>query len=341
MNPIFSQKKKYAMFLLIAILFCSNTVFSKTSVAFISPQHLTTIPRIQQQEQLDNTFALHAKKKKGGKGKGKGKGQKKQSGFEWAASFSLKPFEAKATRELASTACASFEGRTGKPLATEIQGSADIPKSLWNAPVACVVVSSTKREAAPADENDVKDGEDPNEDGLIIKYANLAALETVGLKPDEWDRFIAMPDQAGTPKLPENPVAIDLPSDMKGDIKYASGYSKKIMRGKEGGDATTIINGHRWSIEKSSLLGGKFVTQVLGVAYAWEEWLIGEDIVCRPGGVREERLREEDIEESIEAQAASIRDLKEVQGFGNKDQEVVDAVQELMRLKSILEDLKA
>jgi len=343
----FPEKKQCGMFLLFGILICSNICsnnLSTTSAAFTTSQYsrtttTTAIPHIQQKEQLDHTFVLHAKKKKGGKGKSKG--QKKQSGFEWATSFQLKPFEAKATRELASTACASFEGRTGKPLAEELQGSSDIPKSLWNAPVACVVVSSIQKDDA-TDAEDENDVQDPNDNGLVIKYANVAALETVGLKPDQWERFIAMPDQTGILKVPENPVVIDLPSDMKGDKKYVGGYTKKIIRGAgEGDDDTSIVNAHRWSIEKSSLLGGKFVTEVLGVAYAWDEWLIGEDVVCRPGGVREERLDPEDIEERVQTQAAAIRELKEVQGFGNKDPEVIDAVEELKRLKTLLEDIKA
>ena len=121
--------------------------------------------------------ALYAKKKKGKKNKSKNK----ESGFAWATSFSLKPFESDILRDLASTACASFEGRTGKPLTEDLRASTDIPKTLWNAPVACVIIG------------------DADADGMI-QYENVAALETVGLQPDQFDQLLATkdPEQVGS-----------------------------------------------------------------------------------------------------------------------------------------------
>ena len=121
--------------------------------------------------------ALYAKKEKGKKNKSKNK----ESGFAWATSFSLKPFESDTLRDLASTACAPFEGRTGKPLTKDLRASTDIPKILWNAPVACVIIG------------------DADADGMI-QYANIAALETVGLQPDQFDQLLATkdPEQVGS-----------------------------------------------------------------------------------------------------------------------------------------------
>ena len=70
--------------------------------------------------------ALYASKKKGKKNKSK---NNKESGFAWATSYSLKPFESETLRDLVSTACAPFEGRTGKPLAKDLRAPTDIPKN--------------------------------------------------------------------------------------------------------------------------------------------------------------------------------------------------------------------
>lgn len=267
----------------------------------------------------DSETVLFAKKKKGGNKK-KGN-NKKQSGFEWATSFSLKPFEGSATRELASTACASFEGRTGKPLCEEIEGAADVPKALWSASTACIVVGSV-------------DGED----NVVVKYANGPALETVGLKPDEFEKFIASTGAQGDLKIPETGPVITLPTEMKGDKRYEGGYKKKILREDDEKAGITILDAHRWTIEKSALIDGKFVTETIGVAYAWSSWLEGDETVCRPGGAREEAEDLGALEEKIKLQGEAIRELKEVKGLGNKDQAVGDAVEELLRLKALLQE---
>lgn len=278
-------------------------------------------------------FAKAKKDSKKGKGSKKG-GNQKRSGFEWASSFTLKPFEAKRTRELASTAAASFERRTGKPLCEELKGVTDLPKALWNAPIACVVVGPPQLSSAPNDEKGkIEDPAEPTT-SVVVKYANVVALETVGLKLDEFERFIAPTD--GKPI--DNVVSIDLPPEMKGEKKYEGGYKKKIMRAVDSGssDDVTILDAHRWAIESSALIDGKYTTETIGVAYAWKEWLIGEDTLCNAGGRRKSIVRPDDVEHAVQAQAAAIRELKERQGFGNKDPEVLEAVGELLRLKALL-----
>jgi hypothetical protein len=245
--------------------------------------------------------ALFAKAKtKSNRDKGNKQGGQKKSGFEWASSFTLKPFEVKSTRELASTVASSFEGRTGKPLCEVLKGASDLPKALWNAPVACVVVGP------PQQSPSTTEGEDGNNKGsaeptasVVVKYANVAALETVGLKPDEFERFIAPTD--GKPI--DNAVSIDLPPLIKGEKKYEGGYKKKIMRAVDDGSAEdiTILDAHRWSIEKSALIDGKFMTESIGIAYAWKDWVIGEDTLCKPGGKRNSVVRPNDVEEAAGA----------------------------------------
>ena len=170
-------------------------------------------------------------------------GGKKQpnakSGFEWASSFSLKPYEAQATRDLVSSAVASFEGRTGTPLFDEIVGSKDVPKALWKAPVACLIVSGGAAVVADADA-DAGEEESPRSGGsaaAIVAYANEAALETVGLGPDEFDRLLTgsdgKPPSGGT--TGGVVVEVRLPNVMSGDDRYQSGYSKKLLRRRGGG----------------------------------------------------------------------------------------------------------
>mmetsp|Transcript_8452 Transcript_8452/g.14927 ORF Transcript_8452/g.14927 Transcript_8452/m.14927 type:complete len:351 (+) Transcript_8452:44-1096(+) len=311
-------------------------------VAKLPPPRQIAFPKKNSHEEKKN-LQLFAKKKKGGKGKGGAK--EKRSGFEWATSFSLKPFEATETRELASTAAASFESRTGKPLCEEIKGAVDIPKALWNAPsIACVIVGVSD-EASPTNSNNKEEDEVVKKNvatggDMIVKYANIAALETMGLKPEEYKRLISPSTLASDEDVQNKDlVSIDLPSVMKGEKRYEGGYKKKILRrqDEQGKDASiSIVDAHRWALEKPGLVDGKLVTHEIGVAYAWERWTVGEGVICSPGGKSVPLLKTEDLENSITKQAMAIRTLKEEQGLGNKDPEVIDAVEELLRLKDML-----
>ena len=285
-----------------------------------------------------SSVALFAKKKKG---KTSPKQQKK-GGFEWASSFVLQPYEAKAVRELAATAVASFKGRAGHHLIQELETSADIPKILWNAPaMACVIVRPGDADASQT----------------MVQYANIAALETVGLKPKEFQELfstgappaappkeeeetdeVVADEQPPTDLTSTTTIQLNLPPVMKGDTKFERGYSKKMLKqdDSKGGDIT-IINAYRWDLEKSTLVGGKFVTTSVGVAYAWSEWMVGETLLCRPGGVQEVVEDLGDLDDKIAQQGAVIRGLKENQGLGNKDPQVVAAVAELLRLRSLKE----
>mmetsp|Transcript_27702 Transcript_27702/g.26532 ORF Transcript_27702/g.26532 Transcript_27702/m.26532 type:complete len:299 (-) Transcript_27702:197-1093(-) len=260
---------------------------------------------------------LFAKKKKGKKK------NTKQSGFEWASSFKLKPTDAKVTRELASAAASSFQSRTGQPLTPELKGCSDLPKALWNAPIACVVVAAAEE---AGEEQDVS----TDSKVIVVKYANIAALETVGLSSNDYEKLII--DMSSVKPT----VFIDLPNEMKGDKKYEGRYNKCILRASDDDhDDVTILNSHRWVLENSALIDGKFVTKTIGVAYAWSTWQLGENLTCSPGGIQNVKVDTENIEKAIETQALAIRELKEVHGFGNKDSEVMDAVQELKRLKAL------
>ena len=313
------------------------TLLVPSCLLAFAPSRTTPCPGILLSPHLhQHHHHLCAKKKKAKKQK-KNSGQK-QSGFAWANSFTLQPYEAQSTRELVSTSVASFQGRTGKPLCKEVVGASDIPKALWNAPCACVIM-------------------DP--EGAAVKYANIAALETVGLNANEWDKIMstanvnAHVNTAVDGEAPPSPtLTLDLPSNMK-DKSYESGYVKKILRraaaddddaadeNDDDEDATAhdvkIVNAHRWKLEKSALVDGKFKTTILGVAYAWTEWTLDDTTFCGPGGQRREMVKVEGVQLAIDQQAKKIRQMKEEQGLGNKDPNVQREVAELLRLKGLLE----
>jgi hypothetical protein len=301
------------------ILICSALLLAPTEAftsSFNNPTARSTSIR------PFSSTRLRAKKGKNKKGK---TDQNQKSGFAWAAGFTLKPFEAQGLRELATNALASFEGRkAGETLAPEVSvGSNDPPKALWNTKEIALVIMG--------------------DDGQLL-YANMAALETVNLKADEFEKLCpaasgatqASRDGEEEQQPTEAAVVLDLPAEMKGDKKYESGYSKKVIKSSSNDsydEDIKIIEAQRWVLEKSALVGGKFTTTNLGVAYAWKEWLVGESLLRSPGGKEKLFANVEELEAALEKQAAFIRELKEDQGFGNKDLEVVEAVQKLVQLK--------
>eukprot|EP00977_Amphora_coffeiformis_P002892 scaffold546_cov163-Amphora_coffeaeformis.AAC.7 len=303
--------------------------------------------------------SLYAKKKKNKPKKtAKQQQQQQQSGFAWATSFTLKPYEAQSTRELVTTAVASFQGRTGKVLCEELVGATDIPKALWKAPVACIVVVEPS-------ENENNDSSPPPTTTTIatggqIKYANVAALESVGLTEQEWDRLVVNPskrpptgdDASSLPPAPT--ISLSLPANMK-EKTYESGYQKKILRKQSSslsmlddtadnnrsdnnddeGHDVVILDAHRWKLEKSALVDGAFVTTSLGVAYAWKEWVVDDTTLCTAGGQRRPWVPLPELERAVQDQATLIRNMKERQGLTNKDTQVQEAVAELLRLKEM------
>jgi len=336
------------MFLSLRILFVALSLWliivavSAFPCPSCRPETRRNIVDRRRQDTTTSSTQLFATKKKKGKKKSN---TPEQSGFAWAASFQLHPYEAQSTRDLASMAVASYAGRkSGQPLCQDIVGVADIPKALWRATdTACLIVSCAHNQKADATGDDGETAAAVEAPSQVV-YANLAALETVGLTGEEWDQLITMPGpkasaaSAGEDNLPSR-IEIDVPTDMK-DKAYQSGYQKKILRkNKEDPDShdVTLLNAERWRLEKSVLVNGKFVTTPVAVAYAWKEWALDEDTICAPGGQCRERVPEQELQALVDQQASYIRELKETQGLGNKDPKVQDAVAELLRLKSLME----
>jgi hypothetical protein len=261
------------------------------------------------------------------KGSGKGNTKQKKSGFEWASNFELQPYESSEKRALAETLCTTHETRTGKPVHPSIVDASDVPKALWKAPIACLIVAPAPAPVAAtaAEDGDAAAGgagetaadvEAASPPEYVYAYANVAALEVHGLQPTDYNSLIgqeaALPGTWGSAK------------------KYEGNYSKKLSP-----PGVVLAEATRWPLEKVAVVGGKLSMQTVGIAYAFGSWELEDGSICEPGGLRRAReLSAEEVAAAVEAQAAEVRRLKDT-GLGNKDAEVVQAVGELLRLKAL------
>ena len=151
-------------------------------------------------------------------------------------------------------------------------------------------------------------GDDPAK----IAYANAAGCE-----------FLGGDHQAVIGATTELAFALD--------AGYESKYEKKVS-------GRTMRDAKRWQMDRMSIVDGALATEVVGVAYAFETWLLETGELGEPGGkVSPPPMDPAEVEAQIDAQAQVVRELKEDQGLANKDPAVVAAVAELLRLKAILE----
>jgi hypothetical protein len=120
-------------------------------------------------------------------------------------------------------AASAFRQCAGKSLAPELDGCDDVPKALWTAPIACLVVADppvgggedgADAAATTADAAGAAAGGGES----VCVYANLAALEAHGVAPGEpISRLIG--------------ARSALPARTGGGKPYESGYSKKVRGG--------------------------------------------------------------------------------------------------------------
>lgn len=267
-----------------------------------------------------SSLRLHSKRKGGSSGK------PAKGGMAWALDFKVNPVDSSALRSLAETAIGCYQTRTGKPLHADLVGVADLPKALWAAPVALVIVGT-------------EDSGSTSEGPPLVLYANRAGLEALG---------VAKPDSNFDAVINQRPEGLRLPSSLpEASKQFESSYTKKFLaRGGAAADAT-VKSAARWVVEKATVQGGALLMATCGVAYAFEEWFEGDVasasgyVICRPGGVREAPapppVSAAELEASVVAQAASVRALKEVGGLAKGAPELDAAVKELLRLKAALE----
>ena len=287
-----------------------------------------------------------AKKKGGGGKKGKkGGGNKKGGGFaDILANLEIKPTDSNALRELVELAANTYKTRTGNTLPTSkfVDPGADVPKAVWNSKQLCVLVLAESSPAATAAAGEEEDGtaSDPEEGAdaaaaavtepvVMCTYANPAAAEAFGY-----------PAGDGYKSLIDLPLA-ELSASVGKGGKYESGYEKKLARRAgapllEEEPSVVLRDVSRWTLEKMAVVDGKLGTELVGVAYCWESWQLPDGTICTPGGIKEApKLDPAELQAAIDAQGGLIRKMKEEDGRTNDDEEVQDAVQELLRLKSL------
>jgi hypothetical protein len=220
-----------------------------------------------------------------------------------------------------------------------------VPKAIWNSQQLCVLVAKEVAATTPSagageegeeGEEGESDGEAAAADGeaeppiVTCAYLNPAAAEAFGYPAaDGYKALLDLP-------LPELAASVG-----KGG-KYESGYEKKLVR-REGAPlqgaepAVMLKDVSRWTLEKMAVVGGKLATEVVGVAYCWETWQLPDGTTCLPGGVRQEAERDPaEVAAAVEAQGALVRKLKEEDGLTNDDEQVKEAVAELLRLKALV-----
>lgn len=289
-----------------------HLLLGATVVSSFLDGHLSMAPSLSRSSHFSCSHRISlnpvclAKKKKSGGGKKSQKGNNKKSGFEWASTFETKPTESAAMREITELAVSSFRTRTGKILDEKLSMANDIPKALWSADTAVLVIG-------PPATSELEQDEDGSE-GTVL-YANLAACEACGVGA-EWNKLIGSKSE--------------LPATMS-EKKYQASYQKKL---RSAGVLLKPETCSRWSLEKMALSDGKLSVQTIGIAYSFGEWWKEDGTCCKPGGVQiAPAMDPAEVEAALEAQAAEVRRLKEEQGLTNKDPEVMAAVAELLRLK--------
>lgn len=212
------------------------------------------------------------------------------------------PYEFEETRSIAKRLVESFRDMSGTPLFPALFGASNIPRSLWEAPVACIVVCDGS--------NSIDSAEGGSSECV---YANLLAVELHGAA--------SFAELIGSAHM--------LPSSL-GVKMFESGYCKKIRHGSH---QLTLRAANRWQLEIDE-------TARTGVAYAFTKWELDDGTLCGPAGLRLalplSLEAKEQIEVSVGAVAMEIRRLKECEGRGNKDALVLTRVSEMKRLRSQL-----
>mmetsp|Transcript_59543 Transcript_59543/g.119522 ORF Transcript_59543/g.119522 Transcript_59543/m.119522 type:complete len:319 (+) Transcript_59543:153-1109(+) len=270
--------------------------------------------------------------------------QQKKSGMAWALDFDVKPYESAKLRSMAELVCNSYRTITGNLLDPSLVSAMGLllPKALWDAPVACIIVSE-KETVSPEDENV----------GTKVLYANLAALESLGVTNGEADHSLVIGQDCSKLRL-------SLPGSMPaGGKKFESNYNKKLPKVKgtapqdaDSDNSISVLAAERWALEEASFVDGSLRMTPVGVVYAYRSWTQTESgVKCMPGGITSVAAdTAQELIEAIEKQAFLVRNLKTTgvasglasdgggdgKGLPNSSPEVKVAVAELLRLKAEL-----
>lgn len=205
----------------------------------------------------------------------------------------------------------SYFRKTGRPLFDEEVEISDVAHLLWDAPFALLA-------------------HDTDEDPKFV-YANNAALT---LFECEWNEIIGTPSResaAPDKEIQDDRSALLAKALENGFVDDYEGW-RKSFKGKPFKVSNTTI----FNIESP---GGDAMGQAAVLRlWEYEDGSQGGPLAVHPAPA----AAEEDVEAAeskVEECAAIVRELKEVKGLTNADEEVKKAVEELLSAKQVLEDL--
>ena len=221
----------------------------------------------------------------------------------------LLPFQFEETCHIAQQLVASFHECSGTPLFAGLRLSTDIPRSLWEAPIACMVVRASSKET-------IETVTEPAGSSECV-YANLLACEAFGAA-----NFTEL---IGSTSM--------LPSSLSSSTMFESRYTKKLRHGSH---QLTLRAATRWQ------LGGSTDEAKSRTAYAFTHWELADGTLCGPAGLKLRPPLTADakaiLEAAASAAAAELRRLKQEEGRGNTDALVLAGVTEMRRLRDELHE---
>ena len=224
----------------------------------------------------------------------------------------LLPFQFEETCHIAQQLVISFHECSGTPLFAGLRLSKDIPRSLWEAPIACMVVRARSKEPVMEPLTELVGNSE-------CIYANLLACEAFGA--DNFTELIG-----STSMLPSSL------SSLSSSTMFESRYTKKLCHGSH---QLTLRAATRWQ------MGGSTDKANLRTAYAFTHWELADGTLCGPAGLKLRPPLTADakaiLEAAASAAAAELRRLKQEEGRGNTDALVLAGVTEMRRLRDELQ----
>lgn len=254
-------------------------------------------------------MVIVAAKKSGKKG---GKKSKKGSSSSVQPAASPKPYLSTPVIMQNLLMIESYFRKTGRPLFDEEVEISDVAQLLWDAPFALLA-------------------HDTDEDPKFV-YANNAALS---LFECEWSEIIGTPSResaAPDKEIQDDRSALLAKALENGFVDDYEGWRKSFKGTPFKVSNTTIFN-----IESP---GGDAMGQAAVLRlWEYEDGTQGGPLAAPPAA---QEATEDEIsaaQEKVDACASFVRELKEVKGLTNSDEEVKQAVEELLAAKQALENL--
>jgi len=276
------------------------------------PPHISSGNACQNRYARRENIVIVAAKKSGKKG---GKKSKKASSAPVQPAASPKPYLSTPVIMQNLLMIESYFRKTGRPLFNEEVEISDVAQLLWDAPFALLA-------------------HDTDEDPKFV-YANNAALL---LFECEWSEIIGSPSResaAPDKEIQDDRSALLAKALDNGFVDDYEGWRKSFKGTPFKVSNTTIFN-----IESP---GGDAMGQAAVLRlWEYEDGSQGGPLAAPQEPSTASEAKEEEIakaQEKVDACASFVRELKEVQGLKNSDDEVKQAVEELLTAKQALENM--